>query len=308
MSKVICIGEALIDFMPQDGGFIKCAGGAPANVASAVTALGVESKLITKLGNDFFGDFLLETIKNAKIDTSSIYRTSEANTGLAFVSHGDDGERSFLFYRQPSADMLLNEEEIKPEWFEKGDILHFCSVDLVDAPVRLAHDRAIEYAKKNGCKICFDPNVRLLLWNDHDEYQRVIDRYIDHCDMLKISDEELEFITKISDEDKAIKSLLERVPMVIYTKGSDGSEIHTKEYSITHKGYKVRAVDTTGAGDSFIGAFLSQIIGIDFLTKDKMIDVLKISNATASLVVQKKGAISIMPSISNVEKVIEKYN
>ena len=310
MSKVICIGEALIDFMPSETGYVPCAGGAPANVAACVKKLGGEAQFITKLGKDFFGDFLMKTITDAGINVSSVYQTEEANTGLAFVSHGENGERSFLFYRNPSSDMLLDASEIKSEWFETGDVLHFCSVDLVDAPVRYAHDRAIELALANKCLICFDPNVRLPLWKDHEEYKRIINKYIDCADILKISDEELFFITGIDDEAKAINHLLSRVEVVVYTKGSKGACVYTKAYSVEHKGFKTVAVDTTGAGDSFIGSFLyqiasSQINGQLAVNKVQMEEILKVSNAVASLVVSKKGTINVMPTMDEVKEVIE---
>ncbi|MGL4338745.1 MAG: carbohydrate kinase family protein [Turicibacter sp.] len=310
MSKVISIGEALIDFMSDGrGGFIKSPGGAPANVAACVAKLGGESQLITKLGNDFFGDFLANTLVMSNIDTSAVFRTDEAKTGLAFVSHTEAGERSFLFYRDPSADMLLNENEMDETWFNQGDILHFCSVNLIDAPVRKAHDKAIELAWKKGCLICFDPNIRLSLWNDHNEYQEVVNKYLDYADVVKISDEELFFITGIEDENLAINQILTRVPMVVYTKGSKGAQVYTKAYSVTHHGYKTTAVDTTGAGDSFIGAFLyqlglQQIRGEFAVDKRKMYDILAFSNAVAMLVVSKKGTIDVMPSLAEVQRVV----
>ena len=309
MSKVISIGEALIDFMPNEGSYMPCPGGAPANVAACVAKLGGGSQLITKLGKDFFGDILINTIKSANIDTRSVYQTDEANTGLAFVSHAENGERSFLFYRNPSADMLLNEHEIKSEWFEAGDILHFCSIDLIDAPVRQAHNRAIELAKEKECLICFDPNVRLPLWKDHEEYKSIINKYIDYANILKISDEELMFITGIEDEAKAIDELLTRVDMVVYTKGSEGALVYTKNDSVGHKGFKTTAVDTTGAGDSFIGAFLYQLANSKFkeeIVNDKarMLEILKFSNAVASYVVARKGTINIMPTVQEISDLL----
>ncbi len=180
MPTVFTIGEALIDFIPAEKGvglnevesFSKAAGGAPANVACVVAKLGKQSVFIGKLGADAFGDFLVETLVKTGVDTSRILRTSEANTALAFVSLKADGNRDFSFYRNPSADMLLKEEEIGEGWFMKGDILHFCSVDLIEAPVKYAHLKAIELARQVGARISFDPNVRLPLWHDPEACRR----------------------------------------------------------------------------------------------------------------------------------------
>ena len=172
MKKVISIGEALIDFIPHEKGqslnnvsnFLRVAGGAPLNVAAAVAKLGGNAQMLTKLGVDSFGDHILEQVEPLGVDISKVLRTKEANTALAFVSLREDGERDFSFYRNPSADMLLNAEEIEEEVFAQGGILHFCSVSLIDAPIKEAHRKAIEFAKRNNCLISFDPNVRLPLW------------------------------------------------------------------------------------------------------------------------------------------------
>ena len=194
------------------------------------------------------------------IDTTSILRSDKANTALAFISLHADGEREFSFYRKPSADMLLEANEIEAGWFKTGDVLHFCSVDLVDAPVRNAHDEAIRIAKEKDMIISFDVNVRLSLWDDHEEYRKIINKYIDKANILKVSDEELEFVTKISDEEKAIESLRKRVDILVYTKGAEGAYIYTKNSVAHHNGFKIKAVDATGAGDSFIGAVLYQLL------------------------------------------------
>lgn len=172
MKKVISIGEALIDFIPQEKGvalkdvsnFLRVAGGAPLNVAAVIAKLGGKSQMLTKLGMDGFGDHILEEVTPLGVDVSKILRTNEANTALAFVSLKEDGERDFSFYRNPSADMLLNESEIDEDVFKDEGILHFCSVSLIDAPIKEAHRKAIEFAKKHNCLISFDPNVRLPLW------------------------------------------------------------------------------------------------------------------------------------------------
>lgn len=319
MGKVFTIGEALIDFIPEQKGvglkevnfFEKAPGGAPANVAAAVSLLGGESYFIGKLGQDAFGDFLVEILQKVGVGTEYIFRTNKANTALAFVSLKDDGERDFSFYRNPSADMLLDEAEINPNWFNQGDILHFCSVSLVDAPVRKAHIAAIEAVKKAGGFISFDPNIRLPLWEDHVEYKSVIHDFIKYADILKISEDELEFITGISEEEKAIQRLLSfDIKVLLITRGSRGVSAYFASNEVIAEGYKVKVADTTGAGDSFIGAFLYQIcsrnIDLSHISNNLMIDMLKFSNAVAALTTMNKGAISALPSLDAVENFIIK--
>ncbi|MEV5029702.1 carbohydrate kinase family protein [Paenibacillus sp. LPE1-1-1.1] len=308
MSTVYTIGEALIDFIPDTRGielknvvgFRKEAGGAPANVACAVAKLGGKSAFIGKLGNDAFGDFLVETMGTAGVDTRLVQRTNEANTALAFVSLKADGDRDFSFYRNPSADMLLSEDEISGDWFAKGDILHYCSVDLVEAPVKYAHSKAIAAMKAAGGIISFDPNVRLPLWADHEQCRQTILQFIPLSHLVKISSDELAFITGIENEEEAISSLfVGEVQAVIYTKGSEGAVWYTRDYQEAVPGQKVAVVDTTGAGDAFIGALLYQlqliegaVSGIDAEKAQRMV---AFANAAAALTTTRAGAISSLP-------------
>jgi len=311
MKKVIAIGEALIDFIPYEKGralndvenFLRVPGGAPLNVAAAVAKLGGKSQMLTKLGQDGFGDAILNEVKPLGVDVSRISRTNEANTALAFVSLREDGERDFSFYRNPSADMLLSAEEICVEDFNEKDILHFCSVSLIDAPIKEAHRRAIEIAKEKGCLISFDPNVRLPLWKNPEDCRKAILEFLPLSNIVKISDEELEFITGIKDEKEALDFLLTGdVKVIIYTKGTNGAEFITKERVIFSPSFKVSAQDTTGAGDSFIGSLLYQVAEGEYsleqlvdLSEEKVQEILTFSNATAALTVCKKGAIGALP-------------
>ena len=311
MKKVISIGEALIDFIPHEKGvalkdvnnFLRVAGGAPLNVAAAVAKLGGKAQMLTKLGFDGFGDHILEEVSPLGVDVSKVLRTKEANTALAFVSLKEDGERDFSFYRNPSADMLLNAAEIEEEDFTEGGILHFCSVSLIDAPIKEAHKKAIEFAKKHNCLISFDPNVRLPLWKQPEDCRKAILEFLPLSNIVKISDEELEFITGIKDEKEALDSLLTGdVKVIIYTKGTNGAEFITKERVIFSPSFKVSAQDTTGAGDSFIGSLLYQVAEGEYsleelvtLSEEKVQEILTFSNATAALTVCKKGAIGALP-------------
>ncbi|MGL5381703.1 carbohydrate kinase family protein [Clostridium sp.] len=316
MKRVISIGEALIDFIPHEKGvalmevenFLRVPGGAPLNVAAAVSKLGGNSQILTKLGVDAFGDAILEAIKPLGVDISKVKRTKEANTALAFVSLKENGERDFSFYRNPSSDMLLSKDEIDEDSFNEGDILHFCSVSLIDAPIKEAHKRAIELSKNNKGIISFDPNVRLPLWKTSEECRKAILEFLPYGNIVKISDEELEFITGIKDEEKALNFLLQGdVKAVIYTKGTEGAEFITRDKRVFAPSFKVKAQDTTGAGDSFIGSFLYQVTKENYsleelitLEDEKIRLLLEFSNATAALTVCKKGAIGALPTNEEV--------
>ncbi|PLR99268.1 carbohydrate kinase family protein [Bacillus sp. T33-2] len=320
MGRLFSIGEVLIDFVPlQKGRALKDvisferAPGAPANVAAAVAKYGGTSSMITKLGADAFGDFLLEQLQDAGVQTDKITRTTEANTGLAFVSLREDGERDFSFYRKPSADLLLTEEEIEAEWFASNDILHFCSVDLVDSPMKQAHVKAIESVKAAGGIISFDPNVRLPLWDDPQECRNTILSFIPLAHIVKISDEELEFITGMSDIDEAIASIFTGdVKAVVFTKGANGAALYVNGKKYESKGFRVEVQDTTGAGDAFIGGLLSQLL--DMNTAQQTLEatleschelILSIANASGALTTTGKGAISALPEKQEVEQLIK---
>jgi fructokinase len=321
MGRLFSIGEVLIDFIPKEKGkalkdvqaFVRAPGGAPANVAAAVAKFGAEASMITKLGMDAFGDFLIDELQKAGVKTDKIKRTNQANTGLAFVSLREDGERDFSFYRNPSADLLLSEDEIEEHWFQKGDILHFCSVDLVESPMKQAHEKAIRLVKEIGGLISFDPNVRLPLWNQAEECRQTILEFIPKAHLLKISDEELAFITGMKDEKEAIESLFTgEVKAVIYTKGANGADLYTKDSAYQSNGYKVDVQDTTGAGDAFIGGFLYKLLEKE-VNPDNLVDVLNehhqellmFANASGALTTTGKGAISSIPTKEAIEQFIQ---
>lgn len=322
MGKLFTIGEVLIDFIPLEKGmalkdvtsFERVAGGAPANVAAAAARLGANACVITKLGNDAFGDFLIDQLSKVGVQTHLIKRTNEANTGLAFVSLNNEGERDFSFYRNPSADLLLTEEEIDSHLFTNQDILHFGSVDLVDSPMKNAHVRAILEMKGKGEFISFDPNIRLPLWNDHEEYRRTIQSFIPMANLLKISEDELEFITGIQDKNKAISSLFTGdVQAILYTKGKQGAQLILRDMSFDSNGYTVDVQDTTGAGDAFMGAFLYQLLQHDAQKENlrsilinNYTTLLPFANAAGALATSKKGAFPALPRLTEVKECMKK--
>ncbi len=321
MKKVISIGEALIDFIPNQkgcslkevSGFERVAGGAPANVCAVVAKLGEKANFISQLGKDAFGDYIIDVLNKANVNTEYVLRTDKANTGLAFVSLKEDGNRDFSFYRNPSADILLEEDKINEEWFKDCHSLHFCSVDLVDSPMKKAHKKAIEYATKNNAIISFDPNVRLPLWSSEDECRKAILEFLHLAHIVKISDEELEFITGTNDIEEAKEALFKgNVSMVLFTKGKDGAEAHTKNSKVKIEGNVVEVVDTTGAGDSFIGAFLYRLlkdkVGVDtlkFVEENTLREYLLFANYYAAYSTTKKGAIGSYATLEEINEFIK---
>lgn len=306
---IFSMGEALIDFIPNESGvglqevtgFQKAPGGGPANVASAVAILGGDSAYIGKIGLDPFGDFLVDTLTHAGVDTSHVIRTDEAMTGLAFVSLKKDGNRDFMFYRNPAADMLLSADEIQPDWFTSKDILHFCSVDLIDAPVRGAHRSAITAIHEKGGIVCFDPNVRLPLWPSPDACREAIRSFLPGCEIVKISDEELAFVTGHSDEEQAFSFLFEQgVRLIVYTMGKQGAALITRTIRERAGVYPLKTIDTTGAGDAFIGSFLFLYAEMDItpetITLENASKLLDFANAAASISTTQYGAISSYPT------------
>ena len=307
MKKVVAIGELLIDFVPQQKGcaldevthFERVAGGAPANVAAAVARLGGNAAMISQVGEDAFGTHILKVLRANGVDTSYVFRTGRANTGLAFVSLDATGNREFSFFRNPSADLFLEEGQIAPDMFTECAALHFCSVDLVDWPVRAAHRRAVALAKQAGALVSFDPNVRLPLWSSPADCQAAIREFLPSADLVKLSDDEVEFVTGCTDERAAAEKLFGMgCRLLIVTRGAAGSAAYTPHAEGFAETIRVPVTDTTGAGDSFIGSFLYQLTrdgmaadGLDKLTEQQLTDYLVFSAQYASLTVQHKGAV-----------------
>ena len=308
MKKIISIGEALIDFIPNRKGcdlkdvtdFERVCGGAPANLACAIARLGGNSALISCVGNDGFGSYIIETLANAGVDTSMIVRTDKANTTLAFVSLKQDGNREFPFYRSPGADMLLDENDLNLGEIKKCGILHFGSVALVESPSKYAHKKAIAAAKENGAVISFDPNIRLPLWRNASDCLAAVREFLPLADIVKISDEELEFVTGIKDENMALASRLDGgAKMVLYSLGAKGARLITRNQDVFCPALPVTAVDTTGAGDACVGSLLYRLAKDDItaaqlseITEEKLREYLAFSVGYSALSVTKKGAVS----------------
>jgi fructokinase len=322
VKKVLTIGEALIDFSPASVGrlsevssFTRACGGAPANVAAAVAKLGGRSGVITKLGKDGFGDYIFRTLEEAGVETSSILRTDHAGTSLAFVSLHEDGGREFSFYRNPGADMLYEPNELKSEVFSDLSSLHFCSVDLVECPMKETHRAAISLARERGAIISFDPNIRLPLWKYAEDCIATVREFLPMADVIKLSDEECEMVTGQKDPKGAAETLLKRgCQLVLVSLGSQGALLYTAQgRAVFCPSIPCRAVDTTGAGDAFIGSFLFQLArdGLSVqelasLSEKKMTQYLTFSNAYAAAGVEKYGAIPAYPSQDEFQCFLQK--
>lgn len=307
MRRVAAIGELLIDFVPQQKGcalrevthFERVAGGAPANVVTAVSRLGGSGVMISQVGEDAFGEHIIDVLRANGVDTHYVYKTRRANTGLAFVSLDATGNREFSFFRNPSADLFLSPEQIVPEIMADCAVLHFCSVDLVDWPVRQAHRRAIELAQQAGMIISFDPNVRLPLWDSPAECREAIRDFLSYANIVKLSDDELEFVTGCRDEHEAADKLFAgNCRLLLITKGGDGSSVYTPHAEVHRPALEAHVVDTTGAGDSFAGSFLFQLVrdkveldDLASLPEDTLGGYLDFSAKYAALTVAHKGAV-----------------
>lgn len=315
--ELIAIGEALIDFIPKEKGcafsevtaFEPKVGGAPANVCGAFAILGGKAKIITQLGDDEFGHKIKNKFDSFGIDTSCVRFTDKANTTLAFVSISEDGNRTFSFYRHPSADMLLSPEQIEKSWFDNVGVLHFCSVSLGDFPMKDAHIAAIRYAAEKGALISFDPNLRFQLWDNSEALKRTVREFIPKSHIVKVSDEELEFVTGEKDIDPALTKLFTgSVKLVIYTCGSKGAYAFTRKTKAFSEAESVKAVDTTGAGDGFIGSFLWALAregitpdNIDDISGEKLKEFLDFSNHYCAISVTKPGAIASYPTLEEMK-------
>lgn len=266
MSELFSVGELLIDFQSVGHGslketsqFVKNAGGAPANVCVQAVRLGQKVKYLTKVGKDGFGDFLIQTLKDAGVDTTFISQSEDHNTSLAFVSICENGERDFSFYRTMTADLYFTKSDFAGAEFSAGDYLEFGSVALATDIARDTHRYLIEKAANAGCVICFDPNLRFNLWKSGEELKAVVGEFAAYADVMKAGKDELEFLTGRSDgyADMFAKG----VKVLAVTDGSKGATVYLadgRRYDCA--GYKVKAIDATGAGDSFFGAFISGLM------------------------------------------------
>ncbi|XP_057724185.1 probable fructokinase-6, chloroplastic [Arachis stenosperma] len=306
---VVCFGEMLIDFVPTTSGlsladasaFKKAPGGAPANVAVGISRLGGSSAFIGKVGEDEFGYMLADILKQNNVNNEGMRFDPGARTALAFVTLRSDGEREFMFYRNPSADMLLQVDELDLDLIRKAKIFHYGSISLITEPCKSAHIAAAKAAKDAGVVLSYDPNLRLPLWPSAENAREGILSIWETADIIKISEEEISFLTKGEDpyDDAVVSKLFHpNLKLLLVTEGADGCRYYTKEFSGRVQGFKVDAVDTTGAGDAFVAGILSQLAAdLSLLQKEEQLrDALKFANACGALTVMERGAIPALPT------------
>ena len=313
---VIALGERLIDFrmngQSEQGNnmFEACPGGAPCNVLALLNKMGKKTAFIGKVGKDQFGTLLRDTITEAGIDASNLMVDENVNTTLAFVHTFPDGDREFSFYRNPGADMMLTADEVNPEVVKDTKVFHFGTLSMTHEGVREATKKAVETAKANGCLVSFDPNLRPPLWSSLDLAKEQMEYGFGKCDILKISDNEIQFVSGKEDYDEGIAYLQEtyNIPLILLTMGKDGSRAYYKGMRVERPGFSVKAIETTGAGDTFCGSSLNYLVDHDFenLTEEQLGEMLTFANAAAALVTTKKGAIKAMPVKEEVLELIQK--
>lgn len=312
---VVALGELLIDFtengISAQGNPVLEAnpGGAPCNVLAMLNKLGKKTTFIGKVGNDTFGRQLAEEVQQSGTDTTNLILDDTVHTTLAFVHTFPDGEREFSFYRNPGADMMLKKEEVMEDIIKEAKIFHFGTLSSTHEGVREATRFAIDIAKESGALISFDPNLREPLWNTLDDARKEIEYGLSKCDILKISDNELEFMTGTKDYSKGVEILREQydIKIIFVTLGKDGSRAYYKDLTAEQPTFtQIKAIEKTGAGDTFEGCALNYLLehDIDLLTEEKLSELLLFANAGASLITTRKGALKVMPDKTEIENLI----
>lgn len=308
---VVALGELLIDFIEygtsnQGNPLLEAnPGGAPCNALAMLTRLGKKVAFIGKVGNDMFGRQLKEAVESVGIDTRNLVMDDQVHTTLAFVQKLPNGDRDFSFYRNPGADMMLNSDEVSEELIKASSVFHFGTLSSTHEGVRQATRTALKIAKDNGLIISFDPNLRPPLWNDLEDAKAEIAYGMGYCDILKISDNEMEFMTGTDDYDAGVKILREKynIPLILVTLGPNGSRAYYKDLRVEVAPFlQENTIETTGAGDCFCGSAMNFVLehGLDHLTEEDLRELLTFANASASLVTTKKGALKVMPQKQEV--------
>lgn len=314
---VIALGELLIDFTlngQSDQGnnmFEACPGGAPCNVLAMLNKLGKKTAFYGKVGPDMFGNLLRETLEATGIDTSHLLTDNEVNTTLAFVHTFPDGDREFSFYRNPGADMVLSAAEIDEAFIQNARAFHFGTLSMTHEGVREATIKAVTAAKRAGALVSFDPNLRPPLWKSLEEAKAQMLHEMAYCDVLKISDNEIQFISGKDDYDEGIDWLREEydIPLIVLTLGKAGSRAYYRDLCVEMSGYpQANTVDTTGAGDTFCGCIISAVLdaGLENLDETALKEMLRYANGAAALITTKKGAIRAMPERADVFQIVQK--
>lgn len=306
---IAALGELLIDFVALESGvtvgeasgFVKAPGGAPANVAVAVKRLGVPAAFLGQVGDDPFGHFLANVLRAEGVDVTGLRFTDKARTSLAFVSLAANGERSFMFYRHPAADMLMTPADVALDVIDNAKIFHFGSITMIHEPSRAATLAAVKHAQAKGLLISYDPNLRLALWDNADAARQGMRIGLEYAHILKVSEEELEFLTAGSDPRALWQA---NTQMIVVTRGENGASLYTADADYHQDGFKVAAVDTTGAGDGFVAGLLTQLVEYQAQHPGQLPPAqatLRFACAVGALATTAKGAIPALPARAQVE-------
>ena len=315
---VVALGELLIDFTENGRSnqgnplFEANPGGAPCNVLAMLTKLGHKTAFIGKVGNDFFGEQLRSAITEVGIDSSGLCIDEEIHTTLAMVHTYPDGDRDFSFYRNPGADMMLSENEIPEAIIKNAGIFHFGTLSMTHEGVRNATKKAIHIAEEAGKLLSFDPNLRPPLWKSMDEAKEQVLYGLGHCQILKISDNEIQWLTGEEDYTDGVKWIRERyqIPLILVSMGKAGSRAYYHESVVEVKPFlQKNTIETTGAGDTFCGCVLHYICehGIEGLTEENLMEMLTFANAAASIITTRKGALRVMPEKEEIRELLITY-
>ncbi len=316
---VTALGELLIDFtsdgtLSSQGNLMFEAnpGGAPCNVLAMLQKLGRHTAFIGKVGNDTFGKMLKNTVQETGINTDNLLMDNNVPTTLAFVHTASDGDRSFSFYRNPGADMMLRSEEINLELIKNSKIFHFGTLSMTNPDIEASTKTAIEAAKQYGLVISFDPNLRPPLWENLDTAKEKIQYGLSQCDVLKISDDEIAFITDTDDADDGISLIRKEydIPLICATMGKKGSKAYYKDITVSRETFlDVNTVETTGAGDTFMACVLDAVLknGIDGFDGQKLYDMITFANAASSIITTRRGALKVMPQKTEVLNFLAKH-
>lgn len=310
---VTALGELLIDFtengMSAQGNPLYEAnpGGAPCNVLAMLNRAGRKTAFIGKVGQDIFGNRLRAVLDEVGIDTSNLVSDADVRTTLAFVETFADGDRDFSFYRNPGADMMLGEEELHLELLADTRLFHFGTLSMTHEKVRRATKKAVAAAKENGALISFDPNLRPPLWKSLEEAKEQAAYGFSQCDILKISDNEIQWFTGEEDFDAGIRRLRSQydIPLILLSMGREGSRAYYKDLCVEAAPFlQEETIETTGAGDTFGACCLHFVLeyGLDHLDEGKIAGMLRFANAAASIITTRKGALRVMPEMSEVEE------
>lgn len=312
---VVAIGELLIDFTEngtsaQGNPLLEAnPGGAPCNVLAMLEKLGKHTGFVGKIGNDMFGDQLEKAVREVGIDTAGLKRDKEVNTTLAFVHTKEDGDREFSFYRNPGADMMISEADLEDSLISDCRIFHYGTLSMTHDVCRKATYKAISDAKAAGAILSFDPNLREPLWNSLDEAKEQILYGMGQCDILKISDNEIQWLTGEEDFDAGVAWIRERfdISLILVSIGKEGSRAYTADQRVEVPAFvQEKTIETTGAGDTFCACILNYVLehGLENLGAEDLKEMLTFANAAASIVTTRKGALRVMPTKEEVEALI----